>query len=125
MIDSGITVINDLQSSSSVKLPGAAAIPAQPSFPGSHGRIVYAASFVPNAKPGTDQFGHGTHVAGLIAGNGKNSTGNKYTLSFYGIAPNANLLDMRALDATGTGTDSSVIAAIEQAIALKPNTTSA
>ena len=65
------------------------------------------------------EFFHGTHVAGLIAGNGKNSTGNPYKLSFYGIAPNANLVDLRALDATGAGTDSSVIAAIEQAIALK------
>lgn len=51
-------------------------------------------------------------MAGLIAGNGKNSTGNNYTQSFYGTAPNANLVDLRALDATGAGTDSSVIAAI-------------
>ncbi|MGC2297689.1 MAG: S8 family peptidase, partial [Acidobacteriaceae bacterium] len=119
VIDSGITVVNDLQNSAGVQLPGTPAIPAQPAVPGSHGRVVYSATFVANTKDGNDQLGHGTHVAGLIAGNGKNSTGNPYKLSFYGIAPNANLVDLRALDATGAGTDSSVIAAIEQAIALK------
>ena len=36
-----------------------------------------------------------------------------------GIAPGANLLNFRVLDANGNGSDSSVIAAIEQAIALK------
>jgi serine protease AprX len=119
VIDSGITVVNDLQNSGGVQLPGGRVIPAQPAVPGSHGRVVYSVTFAPNTKDGNDQFGHGTHVAGLIAGNGKNSTGNPYTLSFYGIAPDANLVDLRALDATGAGTDSSVIAAIEQAIALK------
>lgn len=119
VIDSGITVVTDLQSSSNVQIPGAPAIPAERPAPGAHGRVVYAASFVPNTNAGTDQFGHGTHVAGLVAGNGKSSTGNKYSTSFYGIAPDANLIDLRVLDANGQGTDSSVIAAIEQAIALK------
>jgi serine protease AprX len=36
-----------------------------------------------------------------------------------GIAPGANLLDLRVLDANGQGSDSAVIAAIETAIALK------
>jgi serine protease AprX len=35
------------------------------------------------------------------------------------VAPNANLINLRALDANGAGTDSSVIAAIERAIALQ------
>ena len=35
------------------------------------------------------------------------------------IAPGANLLNFRVLDSDGNGSDSSVIAAIEQAIALK------
>ena len=38
-------------------------------------RVVWNQSFVPgNASP-NDQFGHGTHIAGLIAGNGASSTG--------------------------------------------------
>ena len=66
-----------------------------------------------------DHFGHGTHVAGLAAGDGAASYGNAYNYTFYGTAPNANLINLRALDQNGEGTDSSVIAAIEEAIALK------
>ncbi len=36
-----------------------------------------------------------------------------------GIAPNANLLDLRVLDKNGASTDSEVIAAIQQAVQLK------
>ncbi len=61
-----------------------------------------------------DLYGHGTHVAGIIAGNGANSGG-----QYAGVAPGATLIDLRALDANGAGTDSTVIAAIQQAIALK------
>jgi serine protease AprX len=83
-------------------------------------RIVYNQSFVPNELTQTaDAFGHGTHVAGLIAGNGTDSTGKKYFRTFSGVAPNANLVNLRVLDENGEGSDSSVIAAIETAIALK------
>ena len=58
-------------------------------------------------------------MAGIVAGNGANSTGSQYTHTFLGIAPNANLIDLRVLDQNGNGTDSAVIAAIQQAIALK------
>ena len=61
-----------------------------------------------------DLYGHGTHVAGIIGGNGSMSGGN-----YAGVAPGVNLIDLRALDANGAGTDSTVIAAIQQAIALK------
>jgi serine protease AprX len=61
-----------------------------------------------------DLFGHGTHVAGIIGGNGYLSAGR-----FAGVAPAVNFIDLRALDANGAGSDSSVIAAIQQAIALK------
>jgi serine protease AprX len=61
-----------------------------------------------------DLYGHGTHVAGIIGGNGYLSAGR-----FAGVAPTVNLIDLRALDANGSGSDSNVIAAIQQAIALK------
>ncbi len=61
-----------------------------------------------------DLYGHGTHVAGIVGGNGYLSSGN-----YVGVAPNVSLIDLRALDENGAGTDSTVIAAIEQAIALK------
>ena len=81
-------------------------------------RVVYSQSFLPNSNA-ADQYGHGTHIAGLIAGNGASSTGAAYSRTFKGIAPNANILNLRVLDANGAGTDSSVIAAIQSAIALK------
>jgi len=40
------------------------------------------------------------------------------TRSFIGIAPNANIINLRVLDANGNGTDSSVISAIDAAIGL-------
>jgi serine protease AprX len=86
---------------------------------GSGTRIVYSQSFVPGASAVTDQYGHGTHVAGIVAGNGAASTGMAYFKTFRGIAPDANLISLRVLDSTGKGTDSAVISAINTAIQLK------
>src|ERR1700728_1828807 len=82
-------------------------------------RVVYQQSFVPGNSSASDQYGHGTHVAGLIAGDGLSSTGPFFTKTFKGIAPGANIVNLRVLDQNGQGTDSLVIAAINQAIALK------
>ncbi|HMC30864.1 MAG TPA: S8 family peptidase [Candidatus Angelobacter sp.] len=82
-------------------------------------RVVYNQSFVPGDSSAADAYGHGTHIAGLIAGNGLSSTGPIYSQTFKGIAPNANLVNLRVLDASGSATDSTVIAAIAQAISLK------
>ena len=82
-------------------------------------RVVYSQSFVPNVTGTSDQYGHGTHVAGIVAGNGTSSTGPAYFRTFRGIAPNANLINLRVLDNNGAGTDSAVIGAINAAIKLK------
>jgi subtilisin family serine protease len=66
-----------------------------------------------------DDFGHGTHVAGIVGGNGSSSDQPGAFRTFKGIAPNANILDLRVLDQNGASTDSVVIAAIEKAVALK------
>lgn len=79
-------------------------------------RIVYSENFVTTEKRTDDPFGHGTHVAGIIAGNGRCSGA---VTSYRGVAPQANLINLRAIDATGMGYDSWVIAAINRAIALK------
>ncbi|MGN7399338.1 S8 family serine peptidase [Cytobacillus praedii] len=49
---------------------------------------------------------HGTHVAGIIAANGK----------IQGVAPEATIIAYRALGPGGSGTTEQVIAAIDQAI---------
>jgi serine protease AprX len=106
VIDSGITPVDDLMVAGKNKALLS--------------RIVYSQSFVPTELGITfDLYGHGTHVAGLIAGNGTDSTGKTYSRTFSGVAPNANLINLRVLDENGQGSDSSVINAIETAIALQ------
>src|SRR6185503_8567653 len=60
-----------------------------------------------------DDYGHGTHVAGLIAGGVAGST----DPSNVGIAPKVSLIGLKVLDAKGAGYTSDVIRAIEFAIA--------
>ncbi len=80
-------------------------------------RIVYSESFV--GEDGTDRFGHGEHVAGILGGTGSDAQCGSCTRLFRGMAPKVNLVNLQALDGTGQGSDSSVIAAIERAIELK------
>ncbi len=80
-------------------------------------RIIYSQDFVGGGT--NDYYGHGEHVAGIIAGSGKSSNYSTYTRTFKGIAPNANLINLRVLDQNGQGTDSGVIAAIQVAINLQ------
>jgi serine protease AprX len=82
-------------------------------------RVVYQQSFVPGNSSAADQYGHGTHIAGLIAGDGLNSSGLAYSRTFKGVAPGAKIVNLRVLDANGASTDSVVIAAIDKAISLK------
>ncbi|HEU5451335.1 MAG TPA: S8 family peptidase [Terriglobales bacterium] len=81
-------------------------------------RVVYSESFVPGDPGTSDAYGHGTHVAGIAAGNGTDSMSG-YRFQYTGVAPNANIINLRVLDATGSGSDSSVIAALQRAIDLK------
>lgn len=82
-------------------------------------RVVYSQSFVPGDSSTADAYGHGTHIAGLIAGNGISSTGPIFSQTFKGVAPGANIVNLRVLDQNGSAKDSQVIAAISQAISLK------
>ena len=85
----------------------------------SHSRVLYHQDFTGTSNTNSsggkyDLYGHGTHVAGIIGGDGYLSGG-----EYNGVAPNVNFVDLRALDVNGSGTDSTVIAAIQAAIALK------
>jgi serine protease AprX len=80
-------------------------------------RIVYQQDFT---GAGTlDQYGHGGHVAGIVAGDGVDSTGGQFSRTFEGMAPKANLINLRVLDQNGNSTDSTVISAIGEAITLQ------
>ncbi len=79
-------------------------------------RVIYNESFVTTEGP-ADLFGHGTHVAGIIAGNGSSSQNDAYQV--LGVSPNVYLVNLKVLDQNGSGTDSQTIAAIERAISLK------
>ena len=84
------------------------------------GEVLDSVSFVPADHNPNDACGHGTHVAGIVAGNGRSSTKNCFR-TFYGVARNANLVNVRVLDRNGQGTVSSVLAGIQWVVQNKSN----
>ncbi|MCH7780702.1 MAG: S8 family serine peptidase, partial [Acidobacteria bacterium] len=89
LIDSGLTP--------------SAAVPAE--------RILADVNFTDSPQLGTlDGLGHGTHIASTIGGSGIDG-------SVRGVAPNVNFVNLRVLDDEGLGYVSSVIEAIDFAIA--------
>jgi subtilisin family serine protease len=74
-------------------------------------RILASVNFA-DERISSDPGGHGTHVAGIVAGNGTRSAG-----EFVGIAPQANIVDVRVLSSTGGGRISSVVRGIDWVIA--------
>ena len=74
-------------------------------------RILASVNFA-DQRSVADPGGHGTHVAGIVAGNGTRSGG-----EFVGVAPEANIVDVRVLSSNGSGRISSVVAGIEWVLA--------
>ncbi|PYV35722.1 MAG: hypothetical protein DMG09_19055, partial [Acidobacteria bacterium] len=73
-----------------------------------HDALIKSVRFV--AGDTKDQYGHGTHVGGIIAGNGSHSK--DYTAVYKGIAPSAKIINLKVLDQTGAGLTSDVMAAL-------------
>ena len=96
VIDSGISTFHDDLTSTSSTL-----------FPYGNQRVKKFVDFVNGRPLPYDDNGHGTHVAGIIAGNGYDSRGEK-----AGIAPRATIVSLKVLDADGKGTISNIIAAL-------------
>lgn len=71
-------------------------------------RVTAFADFINHRTDPYDDNGHGTHVAGIIGGNGYSSKG-KYT----GIAPECNLIGVKVLDKRGDGNISDVLAGLQ------------
>jgi serine protease AprX len=83
--------------------------------------VIYQQNLIQGEASGSvyDRYGHGMHVAGIIASNGASSSCANCTRTLKGMAPGANLINLRVLDENGESTDSTVIAGIETAIQLK------
>jgi subtilisin family serine protease len=77
-------------------------------------RVIASYDFVGSGSL-DDPYGHGTHIAGIIAGNGY--SGLQVGVDYAGIAPRANIINLRVLDNYGHGYLSNVIAAIDYTIA--------
>jgi serine protease AprX len=71
-------------------------------------RIIAFKDFINNYDEPYDDNGHGTHVAGIIGGNGIASDG-----KYRGIAPECNLIGIKILDSRGNGSTSNVLAGIQ------------
>ena len=74
--------------------------------PDLQGKVLPGWDYVENDATPQDAYGHGCGVAGIIAASVGNGIG------MAGIAPNAQILPLRVLDANGIGTYSNVAAAI-------------
>jgi serine protease AprX len=74
-------------------------------------RIRKFVDFVNGRTSAYDDFGHGTHVAGIAAGSGSSSSALEDP--YVGAAPEVDIVALKVLDAHGAGKTSDVIAALE------------
>ena len=77
-------------------------------------RVRQFVDFVGGASTPSDDYGHGSHVSGIIVGNGFDSGGAR-----SGVAPAAHLIALKVLDGQGRGRISDVIAALDYVAAHK------
>lgn len=77
------------------------------------GKIINAPDFSHEASipelAGLDTAGHGTHLAGIIAGRDATADPKKPSVGFMGMAPNATLVNVKVATADGTTSVSTVI----------------
>ncbi|TCL70920.1 serine protease AprX [Hydrogenispora ethanolica] len=86
-------------------------IAAHPDLSGPENPIVGWVDLVQQRPAPYDDHGHGTHMAGIIAGNGRSSRG-KWT----GLAPNAKLVGVKVLNRRGIGSMATLVAGVEWCI---------
>jgi serine protease AprX len=108
VLDSGVALNDDL------RLP--------------NNRLLASVNFAGDLGGMADRGGHGTHVAGIIAGNGTRSdlskrqqqptlSGGAEQVEYVGVAPGANIVDVRVLNQNGYGRVSSVVRGIAWVLA--------
>ncbi len=76
---------------------------------GYRNRIV-ASNNTSTSNSTSDRYGHGSHVAGIAAGNGRQSKG-----EYVGVAPGANLINIKVSNDAGGSTISNVVAGMQWA----------
>jgi serine protease AprX len=81
-------------------------------------RVVASAVVHPDAHSAGDQVGHGTHIAGLIAGNGLKRNGGVRG-RYLGVAPEASLVSVKISDDEGNTTVADVIDGLQFVVAEK------
>ncbi|TMC60369.1 MAG: peptidase S8 [Chloroflexi bacterium] len=92
VVDSGVLPVDDLQ------LPNS--------------RLVATVDIVSGGTTPSDPGGHGTHVAGIVGGNGTATAG-----AWKGIAPSANIINVRVIDGNGNTNLSTVVRGIQWVVA--------
>lgn len=80
-------------------------------LPDFSGRLVGGVDLTGGNNPYQDSYGHGTFVAGLIAGDGASSNG-----QYSGEAPGANLVSIKVAGADGTTHLGTLISGLEWAV---------
>jgi serine protease AprX len=77
-------------------------------------RVVASAVTNPKAKTASDTYGHGTHVAGVLAGNGENRpSSDPLDGRYVGVAPEANLISVKIADEDANASVLDVIYGLE------------
>ncbi|HBY99529.1 MAG TPA: peptidase S8 [Chloroflexi bacterium] len=71
-------------------------------------RVVAEVKFNSTGKNQSDWYGHGTHIAGTIGGNGATSGG-----AYIGVAPQVNLVNVKVSDDQGTASASDVVSGLQ------------
>jgi serine protease AprX len=79
-------------------------------------RIVANVKFNSITSNPTDQYGHGTHIAGIIGGNGAQSNG-----AYIGVAPKVKLINVKISDDVGQALTSDVVAGMQWVLDNKNN----
>ncbi len=90
VVDSGITNQPDLQVS------------------GGASRIIASTSLINTSTNTSDGYGHGTHMAGIIGGNGARSSGAR-----MGIAPGVNLINVKVANDNGMSYSSDLVEGLQ------------
>ena len=95
LIDTGVWPHNDL-------------VQKSPYVPNNVGNRLITLTTNVHATDSLDHYGHGTHVAGIIAGNGYDSKG-----QYIGVAPNTLVVSVKVSDDLGNANEGDVITGLD------------